>query len=129
MWISEITHARDARLAACASRATCRCSSKALMQVIIVDSEPAARRTLREQGRGRSASVVGEYGDGATALADAIPRAQPQLLFLDIQMDPINGIDLARALDPAKPALAGVRDGIRHLRARGVRGLRESTTC
>jgi two-component system LytT family response regulator len=45
-------------------------------------------------------NVVGEYGDGAAALA-AIRALRPQLLFLDIQMDPLNGIELARALDPA----------------------------
>jgi DNA-binding LytR/AlgR family response regulator len=31
----------------------------------------------------------------------AIRNARPHLLFLDIQMDPLNGIDLARALGPA----------------------------
>ena len=43
--------------------------------------------------------MVGEFGDGAAALA-AIRSQRPQLLFLDIQMDPLNGIDLARALEP-----------------------------
>jgi two-component system, LytTR family, response regulator len=43
---------------------------------------------------------VGEFGDGAAALA-AVRVQKPQLLFLDIQMDPLNGIDLARALEPA----------------------------
>jgi two-component system LytT family response regulator len=45
--------------------------------------------------------VVGEYGDGVAALA-AIRTQQPQLLFLDIQMDPLNGIELARALEPSQ---------------------------
>jgi two-component system, LytTR family, response regulator len=69
------------------------------MDVIIVDDELAGRRTLRELCEAEGdLRVVGEYGDGATAL-DAIRAMQPQLLFLDIQMDPLNGIDLARALD------------------------------
>ena len=69
------------------------------MNVIIVDDELAGRRTLREycQAEG-DLQVVGEYGDGAVAL-DAIRALRPQLLFLDIQMDPMNGLDLARALD------------------------------
>lgn len=71
-----------------------------MMEVIIVDDEPAGRRTLREfcEAEG-DLRVVGEYGDGNAALA-AVRLQPPQLLFLDIQMDPINGIDLARALPP-----------------------------
>ena len=71
-----------------------------MMEVIIVDDEAAGRRTLREYCEAESdLRVVGEFGDGATALA-AIRVQKPQLLFLDIQMDPMNGIDLARALTP-----------------------------
>jgi two-component system LytT family response regulator len=69
------------------------------MDVIIVDDEPAGRRTLRELcGVEPDLNVVGEYADGRTALA-AIRALQPELLFLDIQMEPMNGIELARALD------------------------------
>lgn len=72
-----------------------------MMNVIIVDDEPAGRRTLREYCEAEGdLTVVGEYGDGAAALA-AIRAKPPHLLFLDIQMDPLNGIDLARALEPA----------------------------
>jgi two-component system, LytTR family, response regulator len=71
-----------------------------MMDVIIVDDELAGRRTLRELCSAESdLRVVGEYGDGITALA-AIQKIQPQLLFLDIQMDPMNGIEIARALAP-----------------------------
>jgi two-component system, LytTR family, response regulator len=79
------------------------------MDVIIVDDEQAGRRTLRQLCEAESdLNVVGEYGDGAMALA-AIRAVRPQLLFLDIQMDPLNGIDLARALSPAElPSLVFV---------------------
>jgi two-component system LytT family response regulator len=71
------------------------------MNVIIVDDELAGRRALRELCEAEGdLSVVGEYGDGVTALA-AIRTVRPQLLFLDIQMDPLNGIELARALEPS----------------------------
>ncbi len=71
-----------------------------MMNVIIVDDEPAGRRTLREFCAAESdLKVVGECADGVTALAE-IREKRPQLLFLDIQMDPMNGIDLARALAP-----------------------------
>ena len=71
-----------------------------MMDVIIVDDEQAGRRTLREfcEAEG-DLRVIGEYGDGTVALEE-IRAKRPQLLFLDIQMDPLNGIDLARALEP-----------------------------
>ena len=70
------------------------------MNVIIVDDEQAGRRVLREFCEAeRDLKVIGEYGDGETALKE-IRDKRPQLLFLDIQMDPLNGIDLARALEP-----------------------------
>jgi two-component system, LytTR family, response regulator len=70
------------------------------MDVIIVDDEPAARRTLRECcAREPDLQVVGEYGDARTALA-AIRAKPPHVLFLDIQIDSQNGVVLARALDP-----------------------------
>jgi two-component system LytT family response regulator len=79
------------------------------MKVIIVDDEMAGRRTLRELcDAEHDLQVVGEFGDGVAAL-EAIHQAQPDLLFLDIQMDPLNGIDLARALDPSRlPSLVFV---------------------
>src|SRR6266478_9497938 len=70
------------------------------MDVIIVDDEPAARRTLRECcAREPDLRIVGEYGDSRTAL-EGIRGRPPDLLFLDIQMDLLSGIALARSLDP-----------------------------
>src|SRR5215469_8221868 len=71
------------------------------MDVIIVDDEPAARRTVRECcEREPDLRVVGEYGDSGAAL-EAIRNQPPQVLFLDIQMDSMTGMELARSLDPA----------------------------
>lgn len=71
-----------------------------MIDVAIVDDEPAARRTLREYcAKEPDFRVVGEFGDGAAAL-EAIRIKVPDLLFLDIQMDVLNGMALARALDP-----------------------------
>jgi two-component system LytT family response regulator len=80
-----------------------------MMDVIIVDDEPAGRRTLRELcDAEEDLKVVGEYADGVTALA-AIRALRPQLLFLDVQMDPVNGIEVARALNPSElPSLVFV---------------------
>ncbi len=70
------------------------------MDVIIVDDEVAGVRTLREMcATEPDLRVVGEYRDGSAALA-AIRENPPHLLFLDVQMEPLNGIDLARALEP-----------------------------
>jgi two-component system LytT family response regulator len=72
------------------------------MDVIIVDDEPTARRTLRECcSREPDLRVVGEYGDGNLAL-EAIQASPPDLLFLDIQIDTVNGVTLARSLDPER---------------------------
>jgi two-component system, LytTR family, response regulator len=70
-----------------------------MMQVMIVDDEPAARRTLRECcAREPDLQIAGEFGDGRSALA-GILATPPDLLFLDIQIDTVNGIALARSLD------------------------------
>src|SRR6202041_824348 len=76
-----------------------------------IDAYPnrPSRRTLREYCEAEGdLSVIGEYRDGATALTE-IRAKRPQLLFLDIQMDLMNGIDLARALKPEElPSLVFV---------------------
>jgi two-component system, LytTR family, response regulator len=70
------------------------------VKVAIVDDEPAARRAVRECcEREPDLEVVGEYGDSRAAL-EAIRAQPPDLLFLDIQMDALTGMGLARALDP-----------------------------
>jgi two-component system, LytTR family, response regulator len=70
------------------------------VNVIIVDDEPAARRAVRECcEREADLAVIGEYGDGGAAL-EAIRRQPPDVLFLDIQMDTMTGMTLARSLEP-----------------------------
>src|SRR3974377_1533473 len=72
------------------------------MEVMIVDDEPAARRTVRECcEREPDLRVLGEFGDPRAARGRV--RAQhPHVLFLDIQMDSMTGMALARALDPER---------------------------
>jgi two-component system, LytTR family, response regulator len=66
---------------------------------MIVDDEPAARRTLRECcALEPDLTLVGEFGDGRIAL-ERINADPPDLLFLDIQMDALDGIALARSID------------------------------
>jgi len=65
---------------------------------LVVDDEPIARhaivRLLREDA---DVEVLGECGDGASALA-AIRQHSPDLVFLDIQMPAMNGIDVVAAI-------------------------------
>jgi len=71
------------------------------LTVMIVDDEASARRTLQECcAKEADLQVVGEYADSAEALK-AIRAQPPDVVFLDIQMTPMSGIALARALDPA----------------------------
>jgi len=71
-----------------------------MMDVIIVDDEPTARRTLRECcAREPDLRIVGEFGESRAAL-QAIRSQPPHLLFLDIQIDSLTGVELARSLDP-----------------------------
>jgi two-component system, LytTR family, response regulator len=74
----------------------------AMLDVIIVDDEPTARRTLRECcARESDLRIIGEYGDSRSAL-QAIRAQPPHLLFLDIQIDSLSGVGIARALDPER---------------------------
>jgi two-component system, LytTR family, response regulator len=63
---------------------------------LIIDDEPLARKKIREL----IASVpwlecVGEVGDGATAVS-AIDEQQPDLVFLDIRMPRLSGLEILR---------------------------------
>lgn len=70
------------------------------MRAIIVDDEAAARQSLRERCAGESdIEVVGEFADAESALA-ALPKQAPDLMFLDIKMGRVSGMQLAQALQP-----------------------------
>jgi len=75
------------------------------IRTVVVDDEPIARNRvlamLREEA---DIEIVGECANGQEALA-SIGRAVPDLVFLDIQMAEMNGIELARALGPNPPAI------------------------
>jgi two-component system LytT family response regulator len=69
---------------------------------LVVDDEPIARhsivRLLREDA---DIELLGECGDGATAL-EAIRKQEPDLVFLDIQMPAMSGIDIVNAIGPER---------------------------
>jgi two-component system LytT family response regulator len=69
------------------------------MRAFIVDDEPAARKTLRDRCAGeKDIEVIGEFPDAESALA-ALPQQAPDLIFLDIRMGHVSGMQLAQALE------------------------------
>jgi two-component system, LytTR family, response regulator len=70
------------------------------LRTLIVDDEAPARRRLRRllmiEG---DVAIVGECGDGTSALA-AIATLQPDLVLLDVQMPERDGFAVVQALPP-----------------------------
>jgi two-component system LytT family response regulator len=79
------------------------------MRVILVDDEPPGRLALRQQLAGLpDAEIVAECGDGAAAV-EAIVRHAPDVLFLDVQLGGVSGLDvLERVGADAVPAIVFV---------------------
>lgn len=70
------------------------------IRVLIVDDEILAREGIRAMLKDREEfEVVGECSTGQGA-AKAISDVHPDLLFLDVQMPCMNGLELLCALDP-----------------------------
>jgi len=73
----------------------------AVVRAVVVDDEEPARELLRallaERG---GVEVVGEAGDGADAVR-VVAAARPDVVFLDVQMPGMSGLDVAAALDAA----------------------------
>ncbi|MEJ0089763.1 MAG: LytTR family DNA-binding domain-containing protein [Limisphaerales bacterium] len=85
------------------------------LRTLVVDDETLARNRLRkflEQEPG--VEVIGECENGPEAI-ECIRRDRPGLVFLDVQMPEINGLDVVRAL-PAEhlPAIIFVTAHDRH---------------
>jgi two-component system LytT family response regulator len=69
-----------------------------LMRVVIVDDEAPARDRIRHLLAAEpDIEVVADYGDAVQA-ARAIERDPPDLLFLDVQMPQLDGVQLLRHL-------------------------------
>ncbi len=64
------------------------------IRVFIVDDEPLARGVLRHfLANWPDAELAGEFGGGTEAL-EAVQRLRPDLVFLDIQIPDLNGLEL-----------------------------------
>lgn len=67
--------------------------------VFIAEDEPLARETLRDAIFARAElELVGEASDGADALAQ-INALKPEVVFMDIQMPELTGLEVLRRLD------------------------------
>ncbi len=68
------------------------------IRTLVVDDEPLARaRVLSLLRDENDIDVVGECSNGQDAIL-AIEGSSPDLLFLDVQMPEVNGLDLARTI-------------------------------
>jgi Response regulator of the LytR/AlgR family len=70
---------------------------QAQLTALIADDEPLARAHLRRQLEAHQVKVIGEAGDAPETLRLA-EDLKPDLLFLDIRMPGVSGLDLASAL-------------------------------
>jgi DNA-binding NarL/FixJ family response regulator len=89
-------------------------------RVLLVDDHPGFRRCARSLLIEEGFDVVGEAGDGATALSLALELA-PDLVLLDVQLPDSNGFEVASQLLERSPALTIVlissRDRVEYGRA------------
>ncbi|MDR3419030.1 MAG: LytTR family DNA-binding domain-containing protein [Nevskia sp.] len=95
------------------------------IRTLIVDDMPPARRRIRRQlERAADFEVVGECGDGASAIG-SIKSLRPDLVFLDVQMPEVDGFGVVAALEPEnRPAILFVTAHDEHaLRAFEVHAL------
>src|SRR5829696_8789358 len=72
---------------------------------IIIDDEPLARKGLKEYIADVDfLQLTGEF-DNPLKAADIVSEGQVQLLFLDIQMPKITGLDFFKTLQHAPPVI------------------------
>jgi two-component system LytT family response regulator len=78
------------------------------MRIFVVDDEPLARRKLSALIKNIPwAEQIGEASDGASAI-EAITRLRPDIVFLDIQMPELSGIQVVERLRMTRPTPAVV---------------------
>ncbi|WP_233702018.1 two-component system response regulator BtsR [Iodobacter ciconiae] len=71
-----------------------------MLTALIIDDEPLARDELRALlAADTQIEIVGEAANAIDAMA-GIHRWHPDIIFLDIQMPKINGLELVAMLDP-----------------------------
>lgn len=75
--------------------------------VLIVDDHEPFRRAARELLTAEGYEVIGEAGNGASAVSEAL-RLAPAIVLLDVQLPDADGFDVARRLAAAGHAGATI---------------------
>jgi phosphoserine phosphatase RsbU/P len=75
-----------------------------MIRALIVDDEAPARERLRRMLSSAEVNVIGEAEDGEEAVA-SIEALQPDLVFLDIQMPVLTGLEVAARLHAPRPRI------------------------
>ena len=66
-------------------------------RAVVVDDERLSRRGITSRlAEQRDVELIAEFADGESALK-ALPNLAPDLIFLDIQMPGLSGLEVARA--------------------------------
>jgi DNA-binding NarL/FixJ family response regulator len=96
--------------------------------VLIVDDHPSFRANARALLQAEGFDVVGEAGDGRSAL-EAARELRPEVVLLDVQLPDVDGFEVAAGLtseqDGPAVVLVSSRDGSdfgRLVRESGARG-------
>lgn len=72
-----------------------------VVRVLVVDDEPLGRQRLLDLlADEQDVEVVGTAADGAAAVV-AIQGSRPDIVFLDVQMPRMSGLDVVQAIGPA----------------------------
>ena len=72
------------------------------LRVLVVDDEPLGRRRLLDLLKNHAGvEVVGTAADGVAAI-EAIRASRPDLVFLDVQMPRMSGLDVVQTIGPAE---------------------------
>lgn len=84
------------------------------IRALIVDDEPLGRRRIEDALRSHAdVDVVGTAADGAAAIAE-IRRLKPTLVFLDVQMPRMTGLEVVKTLGAEMPLTIFVTAYDRH---------------
>jgi len=75
---------------------------RAVLRILVVDDEPLGRQRLLDLLADEAdVEVAGTAADGAAAV-EAIRTLRPDLVFLDVQMPRMSGLDVVQAIGPAE---------------------------
>jgi two-component system, LytTR family, response regulator len=71
------------------------------LRVLIVDDEPLARQRIGDLLAPERGVEIIATADNGVAAVDAIRRLSPDLVFLDVQMPGMTGLDVVRTIGPS----------------------------